>query len=256
MSGNKKFAGKSAIVTGAGSGIGEVTAKLFASHGALVTIADINIQEAQKVVSEISGVGGTAMAIKVDVTQPQEVAQMVRTVVERWSTIDILVNNAGGFTTFSPILEITEEDWDKTLTLNLKSVFVCCQAVAKIMMEKRSGRIINLTSRAGLAPNPGGPDYIPYGAAKAGVMGFTRLLAKALGPYNITVNAVCPSTVATPRVRKIRDEESLRKIAAMGALGKLVEPKDIAEAIFFLASEEASCITGINLNVNAGTFMM
>ena len=124
------------------------------------------------------------------------------------------------------------------------------------MIERQKGRIINIASRAGLAPNPGGPDYLPYGAAKAGVIGFTRLLAKELGPYGITVNSISPSTVLTQRVIKLRDPESLKKIAEIAPLRHLVEPRDIGEAVLFLASEGARYITGINLNVNGGNLMM
>lgn len=256
MSNHRRLSERVAIVTGSAGGIGETTAKTLAREGASVVIADINLQEAKRVASEIEELGEKSLAIQVDVTRLQEVTKMVGTVLERWGAIDILVNNAGGFDKFSSILEITEDEWDQVVALNLKSVFLCCQAVAKNMMERRKGRIINIASRAGLAPNPGGPDYLPYGAGKAGVLGFTRLLAKTLGPYSITVNAVSPSTTLTARVKKIRDPQSLKKIAEMAPLGHLVEPQDCAEAILFLASEEARHITGINLNVNAGILMI
>ena len=256
MSNHGRLFGQSTIVTGAAGGIGEAIAKILACEGASVAIADINLQGAKRVTSEIEGSGGSSLAIQVDVTRSQKVAEMVGSVLDRWGAIDILVNNAGGFNKFSSILEIGEDEWDQVIALNLKSVFLCCQAVAKNMMERRKGRIINMASRAGLAPNPGGPDYLPYGAGKAGILGFTRLLAKALGPYNITVNAVSPGTTLTARVKKIRDPQSLKKIAEMAPLGHLVEPQDCAEAILFLASEEARHITGINLNVNAGILMI
>lgn len=256
MSNHKRLSERVAIVTGSAGGIGETTAKTLAREGASVVIADINLQEAKRVASEIEELGEKSLAIQVDVTRLQEVVEMVGTVLERWGAIDILVNNAGGFDKFSSILEITEDEWDQVVALNLKSVFLCCQAVAKNRMERRKGRIINIASRTGLAPNPGGPDYLPYGAGKAGVLGFTRLLAKTLGPYGITVNAVSPSTALTARIKRIRDPQSLKKIAEMAPLGHLVEPQDCAEAILFLASEEARYITGINLNVNAEILMI
>jgi NAD(P)-dependent dehydrogenase (short-subunit alcohol dehydrogenase family) len=256
LSSNKKLSGQYAVVTGAAGGLGEVIAKILAQEGASVAVADINIQEAKRVESEIQENGGLALAIQFDVTRSREVTRMVQQVLDRWGVIDILVNNAGGFNNFSPLLEIPEDEWDRVIAFNLKSVFLCCQAVAKNMMERRKGRIINIASRAGLAPNPGGPDYLPYGAAKAGVIGFTRLLAKELGPYGITVNSISPSTVLTQRVIKLRDPESLKKIADMAPLRHLVEPRDIAEAVLFLASEGARYITGINLNVNAGNLMI
>jgi NAD(P)-dependent dehydrogenase (short-subunit alcohol dehydrogenase family) len=256
MSNQKKLFEQSAIVTGAAGGIGEAIAKILAREGASVAVTDINIQDAKRVESEIRQNGGLALAIQFDVTRSQEVTKMARQVLDRWGGIDILVNNAGGFDKLSPLLEIPEDEWDRIMAFNLKSVFLCCQAVAKNMMERQKGRIINIASRAGLAPNPGGPDYLPYGAAKAGVIGFTRLLAKELGPYGITVNSISPGTALTQRVIKLRDSESLKKIADMAPLRHLVEPQDIAEAVLFLASEGARYITGINLNVNAGNLMM
>jgi NAD(P)-dependent dehydrogenase (short-subunit alcohol dehydrogenase family) len=197
MSNQKKLFGQSAIVTGAAGGIGDAIAKILAREGASVAVTDINIQDAKRVESEIRQNGGLALAIQFDVTRSREVTKMARQVLDRWGGIDILVNNAGGFNKLSPLLEIPEDEWDLVIAFNLKSVFLCCQAVAKHMMERRKGRIINIASRAGLAPNPGGPDYLPYGAAKAGVIGFTRLLAKELGPYGITVNSVSPGTALT-----------------------------------------------------------
>jgi len=252
----RKLAGESAIVTGGAAGLGEAIAKTLAREGASVAVVDINLSGAEKVAAAIEKSGGSALAVLCDVTKRSEIAKTVKDVLARWSAIDILVNNAGGFNTFNPLLEIGEEEWDKVVGLNLKSVFLCCQAAAKHMMDRRKGRIINIASRAGLAPNPGGPDYLPYGASKAGVMGLTRLLARELGPYGITVNSISPSTAATERVTKLRGVESLKKIAEMAPLRHVIEPQDIAEAALFLASEGARYITGINLNVNAGNFMI
>jgi 3-oxoacyl-[acyl-carrier protein] reductase len=256
MSKPKRLLETKAVVTGAGQGIGEAIARVLAREGAFVALADINPAGAEAVASEIEKSGGTAWAIHADVTRLQEVSDMVRRVLDRWGTIDILVNNAGGFFRFSSILEVPEDEWDRIMALNVKSTFLCSQAVAKQMMERKKGRIINIASMAGLGPNPYAPTYLPYGTAKAGVIAFTKHLARELGPYGITVNAISPSTAATPRVKKVRDAESLKKIASMNPMGRLVEPEDVAEAVLFLASEEARSITGINLNVNAGTVMV
>jgi 3-oxoacyl-[acyl-carrier protein] reductase len=256
MSNNKRLLKQSAIVTGAAGGIGEGIARIFAREGASVAIADINIQDAKRVASEIEEMGGSAVAIQVDLTRFDDVSNMVKDAVARLRDVTILVNNAGGFTKTFLIDEYPEDEWDRVVALNLKSVFFCCKAVTKHMMEKRKGRIINIASRTAWAPNPGGPDSLAYGASKAGVVGFTRLLAKQLGPYGITVNSISPGTTVTARIKKIRDPEGLKKVAETSPLGKLLDPSDIGEAALFLASEGARYITGINLNVNAGTFMI
>jgi 3-oxoacyl-[acyl-carrier protein] reductase len=255
MEAKGKLFGSRAIVTGAAQGIGEAVARTLAREGASVAIGDINLEGGKRVASEIENLGGSALAIQVDVTRLEEVTEIVKRVLDRWGGIDILVNNAGGFDRFSSILDVTEDEWDRVMALNLKSAFLCSQAVAKHMMERKKGRIINIASLSALGPNPYAPSYPPYGAAKAGVVGFTKHLAKELARHGITVNAISPSTALTPRVKKVRDPESLRKIAEMNPMGHLVEPQDCAEAVLFLASEESRYITGVNLNVNAGTLM-
>ena len=256
MGTEKKLSGSKAIVTGAAQGIGEVIAKLFANEGASVAIADVNLPGAKRVASEIEASGGSAFAIKVDVTQSQEVTKMVEELMGRWKAIDILVNNAGGFYQFAPIGEVTEDQWDMVITLNLKSVFLCSKAVAKHMKERQKGRIINIASKAGVHPNWASPSYLPYGTAKGGVIVFTKYLASELASSGVTVNAISPNTARTPRLEKLRGEEGLKKVAETNPMRHLVEPKDVAEAALFLASEAGRYITGINLNVNAGSVML
>lgn len=251
-----KLSGSSAIVTAAGQGIGEAIAKTFAREGASVAVADINLAEAKRVGAEIEAAGGSALVIKADVTRAQEVDDMVKAALDRWGTVDILVNAAGGFHRFSPITEISEEEWDRVINVNLKTTFLCSKAVAKIMMERKKGRIINIVSGAGIGPNPHAPSYLPYGAGKAGVIGFTKLLARDLGAYGITVNAVAPGTTLTPRVKKVRDAESIERIRSMNPMKCLVEPEDTAEAVLFLASAASRYITGVTLNVNAGNLIV
>jgi NAD(P)-dependent dehydrogenase (short-subunit alcohol dehydrogenase family) len=256
MVAGKKLMGLKAIVTGGAQGIGEAIAKTLALDGARVAIADINLQSGQRVASEIEKAGGAAWAVRADLTNRQEVTEMVKKVLDRCGDIDILVNNAGGLNKYSPVSEIEEEEWDRIMAVNLKSSFLCSQAVARHMIERRKGKIINIGSIAGSAPNPYAVSYLPYGVAKAGVIVMTKYLAKELGPYGITVNTVSPSTTITPGSRKFRNDEAYQKIADQSPMRHLVEPRDIAEAVLFLASESSRYVTGVNLNVNAGALMI
>jgi 3-oxoacyl-[acyl-carrier protein] reductase len=256
MAGLGRLNGKVALVTAAGAGLGEAISRLFAAEGALVAVTDINGAEAQRVGAEIEAAGGKAIAIQADVTRAQDVKAMVAKVLERWQTVDILLNAAGGFFRFAPITDISEEEWDRVITLNLKTTFLCSQAVAPVMMERKKGRIINIASGAGIAPNPHAPTYLAYGAAKAGVIGFTRILARDMGPYGVTVNAIAPGTTLTPRVKKVRDAASIERLIATNPMRALVEPEDTAEAALFLASGASRFVTGVTLNVNAGNLIL
>jgi 3-oxoacyl-[acyl-carrier protein] reductase len=222
----------------------------------MVAVTDVNEVEAKRVGSEIEAAGGKALVLKADVTRSQEVKAMVAKVLERWQTVDILLNAAGGFHRFAPITDISEEEWDRVVEINLKTTFLCSQAVAPTMMEKKKGRIISIASGAGIAPNPHAPTYLAYGAAKAGVIGFTKVLARDMGPYGVTVNAIAPGTTLTPRVRKVRDAASIEKLIATNPMRALVEPEDTAEAALFLASDASRYITGVTLNVNAGNLIL
>ena len=256
MAAQGKLAGETAIVTAAGQGLGEEISKRFASEGAQIAVVDINEAEAQRVAGEINVSGGSAIAYKCDATHKVEVTAMVDAVLRQFGTVDILINAAGGFHQFAPITEIAEEEWDRVINVNLKSAFLCSQAVAKTMMEKRKGRIISISSGAGVGPNPYAPSYLPYGAAKAGLIGFSKLLARDIGEYGVTVNTIAPGTTLTPRVRKVRDAASIERIKAQNPMKTLVEPEDTAAAALFLASSDARYITGVNLNVNAGNIIV
>ncbi len=250
-----RLAGHVAIVTAGGQGLGEAIAKSFAREGASVAVVDLNRTEAERVAREIEAGGGKATALETDATRTEAADAMVKAVVGRWGTVDILVNAAGGFHQFAAITDITDEEWDRVITVNLRSTFVCSRAAARVMIARRKGRIINIASGAGIAPNPYAPTYLPYGAAKAGVIMFSKILGHDLGQYGITVNSISPGTTATPRVVKVRDAASMKRIAEQNPMRVLVEPQDTAEAAVFLASPEARYITGENLKVNAGNLM-
>jgi len=251
-----RLAGSTAIVTAAGQGLGEAISKAFAREGATVAVSDINEGEAERVTSEITASGGVAFIQVIDVTKSGDVDQMVANVVERCGTVDILVNGAGGFDRLSPITEVSDAEWDRVLTLNLTSAFYCSRAAARVMMEKKTGRIISISSGAGVAPNPHASSYAPYGASKAGLIGMSRLMARDFGPHGITVNCICPGTTLTPRVKKVRDAESIERITSMNPMRHLVEPEDTAEAALYLASKAARYVTGVTLMVNAGNLIL
>jgi 3-oxoacyl-[acyl-carrier protein] reductase len=250
-----RLAGAVAIVTAGGQGIGEAIATRFAREGARVAVVDIDRDDAERVAGDISSAHGEALPIAADVTRTQAVHAMVDAVIARWNAVDVLVNGAGGFHQLAPLVDITDDEWDRVITLNLKTAFLCARAVVPHMIARRKGRIVNIASGSGIAPNPFAPTYLPYGAAKAGVINFTKVLARDLGEHGITVNAISPGTTATPRVVKVRNAESRARIAAQNPLRCLVEPQDTAAAALFLASDEARYITGVNLNVNAGNLM-
>jgi len=252
MAGSGRLRGQTAIVTGASAGIGAAIARTFAREGAAVAIVSRNADACKRIAGEIEKAGGAAFAAPADVTRAADVAAMVDAVAKQRGAIDILVNCAGGWAKLAPITEIPEEDWDRIITLNLKSAFLCIQAVAKVMMEKKKGRIINIGSQSGSAPNLFTDSNLPYAASKGALLVLTRHLAKQLGPHGITVNAVSPGTTLTERVRKVWDAETAAKKAAINPLRVLVEPQDSADAVLFLASEEGRHVTGVNLNVNAG----
>ena len=251
-----KLSGSTAIVTGASEGIAEAIARTLAHEGASVAVVSRNLARAKRVADTIQAAGAMALALQADVTRSDDVQGMVKAVLERWGGIDILVNGVGGFSGHGSIVEMTEADWDQVITLNMKTAFLCAQAVARPMMEKRKGCIINIGSQAASGPNPHAESFLPYGAAKAGLIGFTKHLAKQLGPYGITVNAVSPGTTLTPRAQRNRDAASIERIKSHAPLRTLVEPEDTAAAVLFLTSNAARRITGVNLNVNAGAMIL
>ena len=249
---------KVAMVTGAAQGIGRAIALRLARDGFAIALVDINVSPLQDVRSEIINQGGEALALETDLTQVPNI-QMVMKRAAEWGTFTVLVNNAGRVST-RPFLEVTEEDWDAILALDLKTVFFAMQFVAGYL--KPEGRIVNISSIAGRS---GRPDQTPYAAAKAGVISLTRSAALALASQNIRVNAVCPGVVDTPLTRRIHadraqvlgitPEESLNHMIERIPLRRLETTADVAGAVSFLCSPDAAYITGQSLNVCGGMEM-
>lgn len=240
------FANKVVIVTGAARGIGKEIAITFAENGATTIVADIDIDKAKKVAEEFKFREGSLNALKVDVSSKEEVVSMVNEVVEQFSTIDILVNNAG-ICYIKSFEELTEAEWDRVMSINLKGVFLCCQAVFPVMKKKKKGSIINIASQAG--KSGGLLVAVNYSASKAGVICLTKSLAKYSAQYGIRVNAVAPGLMDTEMTKDF--PYNVNEVP----LGRLGKPHDVAVAVKFLASEEAEYITGEILDVNGGILM-
>jgi 3-oxoacyl-[acyl-carrier protein] reductase len=249
-----RFRDQVVVVTGAAVGIGATMAGMFAREGARVAVLDIDVPRLDEVARGITADGAEVLAKRCDVTSPADVGRSVDTVVGRWGRLDVLVNNAGGFYKIASIEEIDHDEWETILRLNLTSVFICSKAVVPLMKRQRRGRIVNMASIAGRTGNI--PTAAHYAAAKAGIIGLTRQLAREVATHGILVNAVAPGTTATPRVLAARPPEATRALAAAVPIGRLAEPADIAETVLFLASDAARFVTGATLDVNGGQAML
>ncbi len=239
---------KVTIVTGGGQGIGQATCEIFAREGAKVVVADINDQAAHATAEKITAAGGQALAVYVNVTEQASVDAMVAKTLE-WGggRIDALINNAG-ITKDAQLVKMTEAQWDAVIAVNLKGVFLCGQAVAKVMREQGSGSIANATSIVGLYGNFGQSNYA---ATKGGVIAMTYTWSIELGPKGVRVNAVAPGFTETPMLESV-PEKVLDDIRAKTPLRRLGKPEDIANAYLFLASDESSFVTGQVIAVNGG----
>ncbi len=242
--------GRTALVTGAARGIGKAIAKTLAARGANIVVVDLRMDLAEEAAQEITATGRKAIALEADVSNQESVKAMIKTALAKFGKIDILVNNAG-ITRDGLIMRMKEADWDLVLDINLKGAFNCAQALARPMMKNRYGRIINITSVSGITGQAGQTNY---SSSKAGLIGFTKALAKELGSRNITVNAVAPGFIETVLTEELPDEvrDISLKLTPMARFGK---PEDIANAVAFLAAEESSFITGVTLQVDGGMVM-
>ena len=237
-----------AIVTGSGRGIGRAIALKLAEVGATVVVNDVGQPEpAEEVAEEIRAMNRQSLAVLADVSSSPDVAKLVETTIATYGKIDILVNNAG-ITRDHLILRMSEEDWDKVLSVNLKSVFLCTGAVLKHMIKQRWGRIISIASIVGVVGNPGQANYA---SAKAGIIGFTRTVAREAASRGVTANAIAPGFIDTEMTQHL-DEKRRQELMGHIPLGYLGSPRDVAEAVAFLASDEARYITGQVLNVDGG----
>lgn len=243
--------GKTALVTGASRGIGRAIALRLAAEGARVAINYAgNVKAAEEVKAAIEAAGGTAILCRADVADSAAVEAMVADVAEEFGAIDILVNNAG-ITRDTLLMRMKDEDFAKVLDTNLKGVFYCTKAVSKLMMKKRSGRIVNMASVVGLVGNAGQTNYA---AAKAGVIGFSKSAAKELASRGITVNAVAPGFIGTDMTADLPESVKEKALSDI-PLGRAGQPEDVANAVLFLASEQASYITGQVVHVDGGMVM-
>ena len=245
-----KLKDKVALVTGAGSGIGRACALWLAEEGAEVAIADLNLPAAEQGAQEVRGKGRRALAVRADVADSDQVADLAQQIIRQFGRVDILVNNAGRAQP-KPFTELTEADWDRMIDVHLKGTFNCTKAVIEGMISHRWGRIISIASTAGLT---GTPNHIHYSAAKAGIIGFTKALAKDMAPFGITLNAVAPGIIETPILSGV--PEDLKQLyISRTPVGRMGRPEDIAAVVTFLATDDAGFITGQVISPNGGYFI-
>ncbi len=250
---DSEFKGKVAVVTGAGQGMGKAVSQRLSSGGAKLVINDVSAESAERTVASLVNTGGEAVAAPGDVTSKADVDRMVQTALDRYGGVHILVNNAGVLRP-TLVIDIEEDEWDLVVGVNLKGTYLCSRAVLLAMREQGWGRIVNFSSTAGKNISTVGGAH--YTAAKAGILGFTRRLAKESAEYGITVNSVCPGLIDTEMVRSTIDPERAKAYADSFPISRLGEPFEVAELVAFLASDRASYITGASLDINGGDLMI
>jgi len=242
---------KSAIITGAGSGFGRETALTFAREGAEIAVVDVHEAAARAVAAEVEALGLKALPLFSDISREEEVAEMIRATLQTFGKIDILVNNAG-VSGSSIIQEISLEQWERTIRINLTGTFLCCREVIAHMIGRGYGKIVNVASISGQTGRWVGADYA---ASKAGVLGITRTLALQVAKFGINVNAVSPATIVTPLLEKNFTPEIVERLKSTIPYKRQGKPQDIANLILFLASDESEWITGEVVTISGGAFM-
>ena len=248
-----EFSGKVAIVTGAGQGMGRAVAERLAAGGAQLVVNDLNPSSAEGTASQIAADGGDAIAVAGDVTSKNDVTRIVDEAVRQYGGVHIMVNNAGILRP-TPVIDIEEDEWDLVIGVNLKGTYLCSRAVLPAMQQAGWGRIVNFSSTAGKNVSTVGGAH--YTAAKAGILGFSRHLAKEVARFGITVNSVCPGLIDTEMVRSTIDKERAEAYARSFPISRLGEPHEVAELVAFLASDRAAYITGASLDINGGDLMI
>jgi 3-oxoacyl-[acyl-carrier protein] reductase len=243
---------KVAVITGGAQGIGRAIAFGMGREGAQVVVADLQGEKAKTVAEEVRMLGTDAIAVEVNVASEPSVKKLADQTFERFGRVDILINDAGVYLK-SPVVSKSEEEWDRTLDVNLGGNFLCARAFVPAMRKQKSGRIISIASSIA---HSGAREFADYAASKAGIIGFVKALARELGPDGITVNAICPGSANTDMPRRHRSEEETMARLRATPLGHVLEPEDIAGPILFLASDAAAYITGQAYNINCGTVMI
>lgn len=250
---DQELAGKVAIVTGAGRGMGRECAIRLAKAGAEVVVNDLDATTAEATAKAIRTYGGSAISIAGNVTVGSDVKSIIDTAIENFEAIHILINNAGILRP-TPVIDIEEDEWDLVVNGNLKSTYLCSRAVIKHMQDAGWGRIVNFSSTAGKNISTVGGAH--YTAAKAGILGFTRHLAKEVAQHGITVNSVCPGLIDTEMVQTTIDSDRTKAYANSFPIARLGQPSEVAELVAFLASDRAAYITGASLDINGGDLMI
>lgn len=245
-----KLRDKVTMITGGARGIGRSIAMVFAQEGSDIAVCDVNLEAAEATCREIEALGRKALAVKMDVTSIVNVEEGLNKILDKFTKVDILINNAG-ITKDTLILRMSEADWDAVINVNLKGTFNCTRAVSKVMIKQRRGSIVNIASIIGIIGNPGQANY---SASKAGIIALTKTSAKELASRNINVNAVAPGFIQTDMTAKLPDEVK-EKMKAVIPLDKFGTPEDVANTCLFLASEDASYITGQTIVVDGGMVM-
>ncbi len=240
--------GRTAIVTGSAQGIGEAIALRLAAAGANVAVVDLNLPQAEQVASRIRGLGRRPLAVQCDVSRAKDVEAMRDRVLKEFGKIDILVNNAGITGKNVPMLQFDEAEWDRVMSVDVKSVYLCAKAVLPGMIERRYGRIVNVASVAGKEGNPG---LVAYSAAKAAVIGLTKALAKEVVTQGVYVNAVAPAVIETPILKQLTQQQ-IDYMASRIPMGRVGKPEEVAAVVHFLASDDASFVTAQCYDVSGG----